>query len=555
MSAPASASAPPAPAGTAGVAARPVPGAPAARAAHAAGVEQYRWLILLGLITAAVMEVLDTTIINVALPQMAGNLGATQTEIAWVSTSYILANVVVLPMTAFFTETFGRKRYLTFSIVLFIVASFLCGTSGSLGEIVLWRLLQGAGGAALLSTAQATLRQIFPREEQGIVQAIFLLGIIVAPTLGPTLGGWITDNYEWAWCFYINVPIGIVSTLLVTTFLHDPPEHERRRGTVDWLGIGLLIAGVGSLQYVLEEGNAHDWFSDGTIRTLSAVAAVSLATLLWWQLSPRNAHPVIDLRVLRNRQLSASIFLFVVLGFGLFGGAFLFPLFTQTLLGFTPTETGLAMLPGGLVTAVFALFCGFMLNGARPRADARVLILCGMTLMLAAMWDLGHLTVVAGEADARFALIIRGAALGLLFAPINNVAFGSLKPSEAQQASGLINLSRQLGGSFGIAVLGTYLTRRTAAHHADLVTNVYAGNPAFEERFRALTQGMLAHGGSLAEAQQKAMALIEGQVRRQAAMLAYNDSWMFVLLSFLIVIPAVFVLKRPAAAAAAVDVH
>src|SRR3954465_3661852 len=237
--------------------------------AHAEHVDRFRWFILLGLITAAMMEILDTTIINVALPRMAGNLSATQEEIAWVSTSYILANVVVLPMTAFFTERFGRKRYLTFSIGLFILASFLCGTSSSLGELVAFRLLQGAGGAALLSTAQATLRQIFPSREQGMVQAIFLLGIIVAPTLGPTLGGWITDNYAWSWCFFINVPIGIVSTFLVSTFLHDPPEHTAKRGQVDWLGIGLLMVGVGSLQYVLEEGNQKDWFSDRTLLRLA----------------------------------------------------------------------------------------------------------------------------------------------------------------------------------------------------------------------------------------------------------------------------------------------
>src|SRR5438034_9203142 len=217
---------------------------------------EYRWLILLGLITAAIMEVLDTTIINVALPQMAGNLGATIQEIAWVSTGYILSNVVVLPMTAFLTATFGRRNYLTFSIILFVVASFLCGTSHSLGELVLWRILQGAGGAALLSTAQATIRQIFPREQQGLVQAIFILGIIVAPTLGPTLGGWITDNYTWNWCFFINIPIGFVSMFLVSTFLHDAPDTQAKRGSVDWLGIGLLTVGVGSLQYVLEEGNS-----------------------------------------------------------------------------------------------------------------------------------------------------------------------------------------------------------------------------------------------------------------------------------------------------------
>src|SRR5215208_3510597 len=225
-------------------------------------VTRHRWLIMLGLITAAIMEVLDTTIINVALPQMAGNLGATQQEISWVSTGYILSNVVVLPMTAFFTERIGRQRYLVSSIIIFIIASFFCGTSHSLTELVVWRIIQGAGGAALLSTAQATLRQIFPREQQGMVQAIFLLGIIVAPTLGPTLGGWITDNYSWSWCFYINVPIGIASTFLVSTFLKDPPEQTKQRGQVDWQGIMLLTVGIGSLQYVLEEGNSKDWFSD-----------------------------------------------------------------------------------------------------------------------------------------------------------------------------------------------------------------------------------------------------------------------------------------------------
>lgn len=515
----------------------------------------FRWLILLGLITAAVMEVLDTTIINVAMPQMAGNLGATQEEIAWVSTSYILANVVVLPMTAFFTATFGRRRYLTASIIIFVAASFLCGTSHSLGELVLWRLVQGAGGAALLSTAQATIRQIFPREEQGMVQAIFLLGIIVAPTLGPTLGGWITDNHAWAWCFYINVPIGIVSAILVWSFLHDPETHERRSGPVDWWGIGMLIAGVGSLQYVLEEGNKKDWFADATIARLAILAVVSIVGLMWWELSPRNKHPVVEFRVLRNRDLAASIFLFVVLGFGLFGGAFLFPLFTQTLLGFTPTETGLAMLPGGLATAALALVCGRLMNGKKPLVDPRFLILCGTALFIVSMWKLGHLTTAAGEAEARIPLIIRGMALGLLFTPINNAAYGSLKPQEAQQAAGLINLSRQLGGSFGIAILSTYFTRHVQYHRADLVQNVTAGNPAFEQRFQGMVQTLMAHGASLVDAQKGAMAMIDRSLMRQASMLAYNDAWLLILLSFLVVMPAVFLLRKPSARAAAVDMH
>src|SRR5918911_2079491 len=363
----------------------------------AAYVARYRWLILLGLITAAIMEVLDTTIVNVALPQMAGNLGATQEEIGWVATGYILSNVIFLPMTAFFTERFGRQRYLTASIILFIVASFFCGTSNSLVELVFWRILQGAGGAALLSTAQATIRQIFPREQQGIVQAIFLLGIIVAPTLGPTLGGWITDNYQWHWCFFINVPIGLVSTFLVSNFLRDPPG-QRRRGEVDWLGIGLLAVGLGSLQYVLEEGNSKDWFSNAWITRLTVIAAISLLVVLWWELTPRKRHPVVNFRVLHNRELSASIFLFVALGFALYGGVFIFPLFTQTILRFTPTETGLALLPGGLATAATALICGRLLNGPKPLSDARALIAIGVVLLTWAMWRLGHLTVSAGEA-------------------------------------------------------------------------------------------------------------------------------------------------------------
>jgi DHA2 family multidrug resistance protein len=515
-----------------------------------------RWFILVGLITAAIMEVLDTTIVNVALPQMAGNLGATREEVAWVSTSYILANVIVLPMTAFFTERFGRKRYLTFSIVLFVIASILCGTATSLGQLVLWRLLQGAGGAALLSTAQATLRQIFPREEQGLVQSIFLLGVIVAPTLGPTLGGYITDNASWHWCFFINLPIGIASAFLVTTFLHDPPNQVRRTGSVDWLGIVLLIIGVGSLQYVLEEGNIKDWFSSRLLVYLAVASAIASTILIWWQLSPRNRHPVIQLKVLRNRDLVASIVLFVVLGFGLYGGVLIFPLFTQSILGFSPTQTGLAMMPGGLATAVMALACGRMLNGDRPLVDPRVLILCGMALMLFAMWTLGHLSTSAGEADARYALVLRGLSLGLLFTPINNVAFGNLKPEEAQQASGLINLARQLGGSFGIAVLGSFLTRHIAYHRADLVSNLYPGNPAFAERYDGLVGALSGQGLSLVDAQQRALAILDATMMRQASMQAYNDAWLLLLMCFICVAPAVFLLRKPRSRqAATADAH
>ena len=518
-------------------------------------VEEYRWLILLGLITAAIMEVLDTTIINVALPQMAGNLGTTIQEIAWVSTGYILSNVVVLPMTAFFTARFGRKNYLSFSIILFVVASFLCGTSSSLGELVLWRVVQGAGGAALLSTAQATLRQIFPREQQGLVQAIFIMGIIVAPTLGPTLGGWITDNYHWGWCFFINVPIGIVAVFLVTSFLHDSPHAKRRSGPVDWLGISLLTVGLASLQYVLEEGREKDWFNDDLIIRLSVVAAIALSAMLWWELSPKNEHPVVNFRILRNRDLAGSIFLFITMGFGLYGGVFLYPLFTQNLLHFTPTETGLTLMPGGIATACTAILCGRLLNGPKPLVDARLLIYIGVAIFIYSMWRLGHLTTVAGEADARYPLIIRGIGLGFLFTPINNVAYANLKPSEAQQASGLINLSRQLGGSFGIAIITTYLQGRTALHRADLVANTYAANPAFIERFQGALSHFMSLGFSYVKAQAAAYAAVDQALTAQALMLSYNDTWMLILKTFLLTTPAILVLRRPRARAAMGEMH
>ena len=529
---------------------------PAERAASAAAfVRKYRWVILLGLITAAIMEVLDTTIVNVALPQMAGNLGATQEEIGWVATGYILSNVIFLPMTAFFTARFGRRNYLTFSIALFITASFFCGTSGSLTSLVFWRILQGAGGAALLSTAQATLRQIFPREEQGLVQAVFLLGVIVAPTLGPTLGGWITDNYTWGWCFFINVPIGFASLFLVSTFLQDPPDIEKKKSSVDWLGIGLLTVGVGSLQYVLEEGNSKDWFADAWILRLSIIAAVSLSTMLWWELSSRNEHPVVELRVLHNRTLAASIFLFIALGFGLYGGVFLFPMFAQGILHFTPTETGLAMLPGGLATMVSALICGKLLNGNKPLADARILIFIGVTLFAASMWKMGHLTTVAGEIDVRNALIIRGFGLGMLFVPINNAAYGSLEPSEAQQAAGLINLARQLGGSFGIALLVNYVTKHTQYHRADLVSDLVSGNILTDTRVQQLTAGFVSRGLALLDAKQAALMALNGQVMQQAAMLSFNDAWLFILIAFIGVSPAILLLRKPKVSTAAVDAH
>lgn len=505
---------------------------------------KHRWLVLLGLITAAVMEVLDTTIVNVALPNMEGNLGATVDEIAWVVTGYILSNVIVLPMTAWLSRRIGRKRYLTMSILLFIAASFFCGTSRSLLELVFWRVMQGVGGAALLSTAQATLREIFPQEQQGMVQAIFILGIVVAPTFGPALGGYITDNYNWPWVFFINVPIGLISTFLVMTFLHDPPGHKSVGGSVDWTGIGLLAVGLGSLQYVLQEGKRDDWFDSAAIVRLSILAAVMLIVLVIWELWPTNKNPIIDFHVLKNRTLTGGVILFLVLGFGLYGGIFIFPLFAQNILGLSPTATGLVLMPGGIASAVAVVFNGRMLNGKKVMIDPRILIFVGMAIFMFSMWQLGHLTTQSGEPDTRWALIIRGLGLGFLFTPINFVVFASLRGKEIAQGSSFVNLARQLGGSFGIAYLNTYISNQESFHRSDLVGNLYSGSAELAARQAEMARNLLSHGYSLSDAHQVSMGLISRIVDAQAATMSFNDGFLLILLSFLVAVPAVFLIGK-----------
>jgi DHA2 family multidrug resistance protein len=510
-------------------------------------INPFRWFILAGLITAAMLQVLDTTIVNVALPQMAGNLGATSEEIGWVVTGYILSNVIFLPMTAFLTQRFGRKRYLTASIVTFIVASFFCGTSHSLGEIVFWRVLQGAGGAALLSTAQATLVQVFPKTEQAIVQSLFMLSLTVAPTLGPTLGGYITDNFTWNWCFLINVPIGILAAFLVMTFLHDT-EKPNSAGKVDWAGIGLLAAGLGAMQYVLEEGERNDWFQDSTITSLAIISVICLVALVWWQLSPRNKAPVIDFRVLQNPTLSASLFLFIVLGFGIYGGTYLFPLFAQSILGFTSMQTGLALLPGGIATGISILVCGSILNRPKPPFDIRWIIVCGTLVTMVSMWQLGHLSTQSGSEDTTVALLLRGLGTGLLFVPINQVAFASLKKNELQQGSGLLSLSRQLGGSFGIALLATFVQQHIQYHRADMLTNFQASNNVFIDRFNGLTSMLASHGVSAVDGQTAAFGLLNQTLMQQSMTMSYNDAFMLMLIVNMITLPAVLLLRKPKAA-------
>ena len=522
----------------------PAPAAPA--------LNPHRWIILVAVLTGAFLELLDTTSVNVALRDMAGNLGATPDEIAWVVTGYILANVVVLPMTAWLSSVFGRRRYLTYSILLFTFASVMCGASHSLGALVFWRIMQGAGGAALLSTAQATLREVFPLEQQGMIQSLYIVVVVTGPTLGPTFGGWITDNLSWPWIFYIKAPLGLLAAFLVWRFLRNSP-HQLKAAGVDAPGIGLLAIGLGALQYVLEEGERYDWLADAWIARLTVIAALALAAFVAWELSPRNTRPVVNLRVLKHRGLTAGVVLLSIGGFGIYGATFILPLFCQQILGFSPTTTGLIFLPGGLATIASTVLAGRLLNGANPLVKPPALILLGMAGFAGSMWLLGQLTPQSGEADTQLGLVVRGASLGLLLTPITVASLSGLTGAEVAQGAGLTNLFRQLGGSFGIAAINTYIVKMTAFHRADLVADVFSGGPALLERQAALAHRLLAFGDSPAAAQAAATGLVDRAVQTQATVLAYNDAFLLIGIAFLLALPAVLLFRSAPAVAKGID--
>lgn len=518
----------------------------------------WRWWILVGLITAAVMEVLDTTIVNVSLPQIAGNLGATSEEVGWISTGYILSNVIVLPLTAWLSSRFGRKRYLGASIFVFIAASAMCGFSTSLPALVGWRIVQGAGGAALLSTAQATIREIFPMEQQGLVQSIYMLGVIVAPTLGPTLGGWITETYSWNWVFLINLPIGLVSLTLVTLFLRDS-KFAMKVSKVDWLGIALLAVGLGCLQYMLEEGNAKDWFDSPLIVTLAVVAGVILPLFVWWQTSPRNEVPVVSLKVLSNRDLTAGIVLFVVLGFGLYGGVFIYPMFAQNVMHLSPTETGLTLLPGGIMTGFAAVMSGRLLGGEKPIFEPKVSIVAGLGIYLVSMGELAMMPSTAGADNVLVPLLLRGLGLGMLFVPINLAAFSTLKGPQIAQGAGMLNLARQLGGSFGIAVIGSMVTHQLHLARATLVEDVTAVSPATVQRLAMAKAYLQSRGYSPDRAELGSYKIVDAALGTQAATRAYNNGFMLILVASVVASPTILLLrsrkKGGAGAAALAEAH
>ncbi len=509
-----------------------------------------RWILLAGFVLSAVLEVLDTSIINPVLPTMAGNLGCTFQEIGWVSTSYILANVIVLPMTAWLAQRFGLRQYLLVSIGAFIAASALCGIATNLNEMILFRLIQGAAGAPLISMTQAGIAEVFPPHEVTKSQSIWALGITVAPALAPTLGGWITDNYAWPWIFFINIPTGLLAMFLIGRYYKG--ALGQLGGRVDWLGIGLLAAGLGSIQYVLEEGQQNDWLADAMIFKLTVIGISATVGFVLWQLSARNKAPIVDLRVLKDRGLSGATVVMFVAGFGLYGGLYLFPLFAQTVLGFTASKSGLFMFDPGLVLAFTMMTTGILMQRRVPGRD---LAMCGAVVMMTSMWLLGHMTSSSNESDAQFALELSRVGIGLLMLSVIVAGVAGLKPQAMKQGAALLGLARQLGGSFGIAALSTYVTRMTDFHRYDLAARMYSGNSIAADRAHLMTGALYAKGYDMSRATAGAQTILDGQVTRQAYTMAINNAHVLIGVLFALTIPCLMLMKRRAGGGDAAAAH
>jgi DHA2 family multidrug resistance protein len=477
---------------------------------------KYKYLIAITVSLASVLELLDTSIVNVAIPHMMGNLGATLDQIAWVSTGYIVANVIVLPITGWLSAYFGRRKYFAGSIALFTIASFMCGNAHSLDALVFWRIIQGLGGGALLSTSQAILYEEFPREEYGTAMAIFGVGVMVGPTLGPTVGGWITDVYGWPWIFYINIPFGMLALALTLSFINDS-RHQARAEKVDWLGLGLLALGIGCLQTMLERGERLDWFSSGSVRLLGITSALSLITFIWHELN--TDHPVVDLRILKSRQLAVGVVFGMVLGICLYATVFVLPVYLQNIRHFTANQTGLVILPGAFASAFTMAFMGRL----QGKFDGRLSIAAGVGIFALAMWKHAHFTTESGFHDFFWPLIFRGVGLGLIFVPLTNLALADLPMSKIPNGTGLFNLMRQLGGSVGIALSATLVQRFTAIHRGDLMAAVTPYAEATRERLAQITNALIARGDVPAIAQTKAIGFLNGIVTQQAMMLSFEQ--------------------------------
>ncbi|HEY8256130.1 MAG TPA: DHA2 family efflux MFS transporter permease subunit [Gemmatimonadales bacterium] len=496
-----------------------------------------RYIIAFAVTLASMLELVDTSIVNVAIPHMMGNLGATLEEVAWVSTGYIVANVIVLPLTSWLSERLGRRNYYTGSIILFTTASFFCGSARSLEALVFWRVMQGIGGGALISTAQAILFDVFPLRERAKAMAIFGMGVMVGPTLGPTLGGWITDNYSWPWIFYINIPLGLLAGVMTWRNVPEPNHIVNADARVDWAGLVLLILGIGALQVFLERGESKDWFEAREIVIEAIIAGVALVLFVWHEL--RAKAPMVNLRILGNRQLAVGVVFAVILGFALYASVFALPVFLQNLLGYSAWDTGKVILPGAIASA----FTMAAMGRLGQKYDARALITIGVLLFLWAMWLMYHITLDVGTHDLFWPMVLRGVGLGFIFVPLTGAAVADLEPARMAQGTGLFNLSRQLGGSFGIAVTATLLTRFTEQSRGALLPHLSESEPTTRAWLEHATARMAGEGGTLAEAQSRAHALLDQVLHQQASVVAFEKVFLIMGVTFALALPLLLLFR------------
>ena len=508
-----------------------------------------KWIIVITIITSTIIELIDTTIVNVSINTMSGNLGASLEDTAWVITSYAIANVIIIPMTSFLAEKIGRKQYYIGSIILFTLASAMCGFSHNLWELVGFRFLQGLGGGALLSTSQSILFETFSPKDRGTASGIFSLGIIIGPSIGPVLGGYIVDNLSWQWIFFVNIPIGIMAALLSYIYL-KPTKKSSNDRTIDWVGIFLLSAGVGSLQIVLERGETDDWFSATYIIILSIIAVLCITMLIWWELKIK--FPVIDLRVLKSTTLSLSAIMTFILGFGLFSAVFVFPLYAQRIIGYSAFQTGVMLLPGTLMAAMISPFLGKMLqSGLRPQ----YLIILGFGFSAIFGYLMSGSNLESGGANFFVPLLFRGVGAALLIVPLTALAVSELKPADIPQGAALNNMMRQMGGSFGIALINTYIAHRAAANRSSLITTVTAANPFTISRLNMTARNLVAHGASSLQALKQAYGALENIVVRQTFLLSYMDAFMLLAILNACCIPLVIITIKKQAAVKIAKVH
>ena len=499
------------------------------------------WIIALAVTLATFMEVLDTSIANVALPHIAGSLSAGQDESTWILTSYLVSNAIVLPLSGWLSSIVGRKRFYMSCVFIFTLSSFLCGFAPNLPLLIIFRILQGAGGGGLQPSEQAILADTFPPAKRGMAFAVYGVAVVMAPAIGPTLGGWITDNYSWRWIFFVNIPVGALSLLLTSRLIQDPPYFRRLKLSetrIDYIGLGLVALGLGSLQVVLDKGQRDDWFESHFILMLSIISAVALLSLIWWEW--RHKAPVIDLHLFKERTFAFANLLMFVLGFALLGSTLLLPLFMQTLLGYTAQQAGLALMPGGFSIMLMMPLVGYLLS----RYDARWLLLFGLTTLSASLIHMTNFDLGIDFRTAATARVFQAIGLAFLFVPINTAAYSALPREKNNAASGLMNLARNIGGSVGISFVTTMLDRRSQFHQERLMSHLTAGNAQLQATLRGLANTFEMHGISKVDAMQRAYAMIQANVGREATMLSYIDNFHVLAYIIMAMIPLVFFMKK-----------